>query len=391
MVSRYSAAVIGCGDIAHAHIAGYRLHPDVVMAAVVDPVEAASRQLQAEYHIPRAYATAADLFADFTPDLVSICVWHSLHAALTIEAARAGAKAVICEKPMATSLGAADEMIAACDQHGTKLVVSHQRRFTPGWESARALISNGEIGALRALQGSAADGMLNGGTHVVDGLLFLAGDPEPTWVIGALERSSDRFERATPIEDWALLFCELAGGAQMLVQSDIRGWGKTPGILLRAEGEGGMVEATEGWASVFNAGSNGWRRVTNVDHVDAIGGRANGRQVSELLRWLEGGPEHRCSARHARRATEVMMAAYESARRRRKIKLPLEERGYPLALMIEDGSLVPEDGAPYDIRSYLRRDGADEARYAALREEGLGHHQIMRQLAAERPGPASAD
>jgi UDP-N-acetyl-2-amino-2-deoxyglucuronate dehydrogenase len=383
MAPRYTAAIIGCGDIAHAHVDGYRLNPNVDLAAVVDPVEAATRQFQAEYGIPRAYASASELFQDFTPDLVSICVWHPLHPELTIAAARAGASAVICEKPMATSLGAADEMIAACAQHQTKLVVSHQRRFTPGWESAKALITAGEIGPPRTLQGRTADGLLNCGTHVVDGLLFVAGDPEPIWVIGALERSTDRFERATPIEDWAVLLCELAGGAQMLVQSDVHGWGKTPGILLRVEGERGMVEATEAWAAVFNATSNGWERVTDLERVDSIGGQANRRQVSELLHWLEGGPEHRCSARLARRTTEVMMAGYESARSRRMIKLPLEEPGYPLALMIEDGSLVAEEGAPYDIRAYLRRDDVDEPRYAALRARGLRHHQIMRQLATD--------
>jgi len=383
MAHSYSAAIVGCGDIAHAHVQGYRLNSNVDLVAVVDPVEAARRQFQAEYGIPRAYASAAELFEDLAPDIVSVCAWHPLHPELTIEAAQAGAKAVICEKPMATSLGAADEMIAACARHQTKLIVSHQRRFTPGWESAKTLISSGEVGPLKTLQGSIADGLLNCGTHVVDGLLFLAGDPEPQWVIGTLERSTDRFERATPIEDWAVLLCEVGGGAQMLVQSDVHGWGGTPGILLRAEGEFGMVQATEAWAAVFNAGSNGWDRVTDLERVDSIGGRANGRLVSELLQWLEGGPEHRCSARLARHTTEVIMAAYESARSRRMIKLPLEEPGYPLELMIEDGSLVAGKGDRYDIRAYLRREGTDEGRYAALRAEGLGHHQIMRQLATE--------
>ena len=232
MTPRYSAAIIGCGDIAHAHVEGYRLNSNVEVVAVVDPVEPAREQFQAEYGIPSAYASAAELFKDLTPDLVSICVWHPLHPELTIEAARAGAKAVICEKPMATSLGAADQMVAACAHYQTKLIVSHQRRFTPGWESAKALISAGEIGPVQTLRGSTADGLLNCGTHVVDGLFFLADDPEPAWVIGALERSTDRFERATPIEDWAILLCEVAGGAQMLVQSDVHGWGKTPGYFF---------------------------------------------------------------------------------------------------------------------------------------------------------------
>ena len=385
MVSRYRAAVIGCGDIAHAHVEGYRLNPDVQVDAVVDPVEAARAQFQTEYGIPHAYASSSELFDHFIPDLVSICVWHPLHPECTIEAARAGVKGVICEKPMATSLAAADAMVAACELHETKLIISHQRRFTPGWEDARARIASGEIGPVKTLQGNAGDGLLNGGTHIVDGLLFLAGDAEPAWVIGAFERHTNRFERATPIEDWAVVLCEVAGGAQMLVQSDIHGWGDADGVLLRAEGQDGMLEATEAWTAVFSANSKGWRRVTNLDHVDTIGGRANGRQVAELLRWLEGGPEHRCSARYARRATEVMMAAYESARRRRMITLPLEELDYPLALMIKDGSLGPAEGPRYDIRSYLRRDGADEERYAALRAQGIGHHEIMRRLAANRP------
>jgi UDP-N-acetyl-2-amino-2-deoxyglucuronate dehydrogenase len=384
MPSRYSAAVIGCGDIGHAHVAGYRLNPEVELVAVADPVKAARRQFQLEYQIPKAYGSATELFSELVPDIVSVCVWHPLHAQLTVLAANARVKAVICEKPMATSLGDADEMIAACEEAGTKLVVSHQRRFTPGWEAARSLIAAGELGALRAMRGSAADGLLNGGTHVIDGLRFLAGDPEPLWVIGALERRTNRYERDTPIEDWAVLFCELAGGIQMLVESDIHGWGGQGGILLHVEGENGVVEATERWAAVLGAGSKGWQSVVDLEHVDAVGGQANRRLVAELLGWLEGGPEHRCSARVARPATEVMMAAYESARRHCKITLPLEETGFPLELMVADGSLVPEGTVPYDIRSYLRRELIDEERYAELRAKGVSHRQIMQTLGGTR-------
>ena len=41
---------------------------------------------------------------------------------MTLAAARAGAKAVICEKPMAVSLGDVDAMLDACQQSGTKLL-----------------------------------------------------------------------------------------------------------------------------------------------------------------------------------------------------------------------------------------------------------------------------
>jgi predicted dehydrogenase len=90
--------------------------------------------------VPEAYPSVEQMLAAGTPDLVSVCVWHRLHAPITIAAAEAGARAVICEKPMATSMAEVDAMIAACDRAGTRLLVSHQRRFTPGWERACELV-----------------------------------------------------------------------------------------------------------------------------------------------------------------------------------------------------------------------------------------------------------
>ena len=37
-------------------------------------------------------------------------------------------------------------MVDACEASGTKLVISHQRRFTKGWERAREMVQEGVIG-----------------------------------------------------------------------------------------------------------------------------------------------------------------------------------------------------------------------------------------------------
>jgi predicted dehydrogenase len=386
MTARYRAAIVGCGDIGHAHAQGYVANPEVELRAVVDPVEAARSQFQAEYGVPEAYASMEEMLAAGRPDMVSVCAWHQLHAPLTTAAAEAGVPAVICEKPMATSMAEVEAMTEACDRAGTKLVVSHQRRFTPGWEQARELVAAGTIGDVSTGHGRGVQGLLNVGTHIIDGLLFIVGEPDPRWVMGAVERETERFERDTPIEDRCMVLAELAGGAQLFVESDLpteRRMVGPPGhgIILRITGSGGMIEASEYLCRVFTADSAGWRVEFAGDDVDTIGGRANARQVRELIRWLEGGPEHRCSARRARRTTEIMMAAYESARRHRVVQLPLEETSYPLAAMIDEGLLVPSAAGAYDIRAYLRREGIDEARYAELRASGLGHHDIMARLA----------
>ena len=386
MTARYRAAIIGCGDIGHAHAQGYVANPDVELRAVVDPVEAARAQFQAEYGVPEAYPSMEEMVATGRPDMLSVCVWHRLHAPMTIAAAQAGVPAVICEKPMATSMAEVDAMVEACDSAGTRLVVSHQRRFTPGWEKARELVAAGAIGDVHTAQGRGIQGLLNVGTHIIDGLLFILGEPDARWVMGAVERETERFERDTPIEDRCMVLAELAGGAQIVVESDLptehRMVGPPgQGITLRITGSGGMLETSEYFCRTFTAGSHGWRRDFASDDVDTIGGRANARQVRELIRWLGGGPEHRCSARRASRTTEIMMAAYESARRHRVVRLPLEERSYPLGAMIDEGLLVPSTAGAYDIRAYLRREGIDEQRYAELRASGLGHHDIMARIA----------
>src|SRR5262245_7868197 len=68
VTTRYRAAIIGCGDIGHAHAQGYLANPEVELLAVVDPVEPARRQFQAEYGAPEAYGSVAEMFAACRPD-----------------------------------------------------------------------------------------------------------------------------------------------------------------------------------------------------------------------------------------------------------------------------------------------------------------------------------
>jgi len=61
-------------------------------------------------------------------DAVYICLPNSLHLEFTLRAARAG-KHVIVEKPIATSVEDAEQMIAACKAAGVKLAVGYRLRF----------------------------------------------------------------------------------------------------------------------------------------------------------------------------------------------------------------------------------------------------------------------
>ena len=381
-MARYTAAIVGCGSIGNAHMEGYNLIDDIEVIAVCDPSLPARKTYMDEYGIEGEFESVAEMMAQAKPDIVSVCTWHLLHPAPTIAAAQGGAKAVICEKPMAIGMGAADSMVDGCTENGTKLVISHQRRFTPGWEKARALVEEGAIGEPLFVTNKVAEGLTNWGTHSIDGSRFVLGDPVAEWVMGAVERRTDRFERDTLVEDACMGLVHFAGGLQLFIQSDLMREGATAGSF-DIRGSEGFLCVSETKVTLMNAATNGWQDIDLglAEGDKAIGGNTNAAQVKELIAWIEGDVEkHRNAGTTARETVEIMMALYESARQNHVIHMPLAEKGYPLELMVAEGRLPVEVEGRYDIRGFLKRDSIDEQKYKELWSQGMGHHQIMRQL-----------
>jgi len=379
MSKQYKAAIVGCGSIGQAHMQGYERLDNIDVVAVLDPLEAARQMYMDEYGIPNGYATVAEMLEKAEPDIVSVCVWHLLHDTVTAEvAAGPSVKGIICEKPMAIGMGRADAMIDACEANGVKLAISHQRRWTPGWEKARELVEDGAIGIPLRADLRVKEGLANWGTHSIDGARFVLGDPVAEWVMGAVERRTNKFERDTAIEDACLGLIHFGGSLQFFIQSDLWDRNCDAGKFF-IRGTEGMIHITETKLQLFNAETGGWKDINlGLKEGDqAIGGNTNAAQTAELIEWIEGGPESRGSGRKARETVEIMMAMYESARHNKVINLPMDEKEYPLELMIDEGKLPLEDEERYDIRGFLDRSNIDEDRYQQLRQDGIPHHQAM--------------
>jgi hypothetical protein len=166
---------------------------------------------------------------------------------------------------------------------------------------------------------------------------------------------------------------------QFFIQSDLWDRNSDAGKFF-IRGTEGMLHVRETVLKLFNADTGGWKDIDlGLKEGDqAIGGNMNAAQTLELIEWIEGGSESRGSGRKARDTVEVMMAMYESARHNKVVHLPMQEKEYPLDLMIEEGKLPLEREGRYDIRGFLDRSSIDETRYQQLRDDGLPHHQAMR-------------
>lgn len=137
--------VIGLGVMGRDHLRNALALPDLIdVVGAADPVAAA--RAAAEAQGVRAVSTADDLFA-LRPEAVIIATPHPFHEATVVAAAERGIH-VLCEKPIAATVSAADHMLAACRQHNVTLAMDFQQRVSPIYQTLRRLLTTGQIGEI---------------------------------------------------------------------------------------------------------------------------------------------------------------------------------------------------------------------------------------------------
>jgi predicted dehydrogenase len=119
------AAVVGAGVFGRLHMAKYEGLPGVELVAIADPNEVSRSAAELKFGVT-AYADWRALKGKV--DLVSICSPASTHAEIVRGFLEAGAH-VLVEKPIATNLREAEELIALAAAKGRVLTVGHQERF----------------------------------------------------------------------------------------------------------------------------------------------------------------------------------------------------------------------------------------------------------------------
>jgi len=142
----FSVGMVGCGQISSAHFSGFEKASNAKLAMVMDVDEVAARAAGEKQGVP--YTTSLDeILSRDDIDIISIATPHYQHAPITIRAAEAG-KHVMVEKPFCTTMEDADEMISACDDNGVKLTVCFPSRYSGIAQKARELLRQGVIGRI---------------------------------------------------------------------------------------------------------------------------------------------------------------------------------------------------------------------------------------------------
>jgi UDP-N-acetylglucosamine 3-dehydrogenase len=321
------------GGMPRSHAAAYYRHPATEITAVCDIRPQALEDFRTRWvdvwPDVRLYTDYQEMLRKEQPDLVSVVTPDHLHADITVAAAEGGAKAILCEKPIATTLADADRMIEAAKANGVLLSIEHTRRWSPIFQKARELARQGDLGQLRSVVSnmySPRSMLFRNGTHMIDMIVFFA-DSEPTWVFAELEEGFDYFTEYKsdgghdPNSD-------PAASAYIRFANGVRGYYNSvkvpmPGSQFDLSFDNGRLEVSD----------RGLTLVRGVSHYEwshsniATGEYMFTQQlasVAELIDCLESGKPLVSPAREARKTLEIMLAMLKSHHQGNvRIDLPL--------------------------------------------------------------------
>lgn len=345
---RVRMALVGCGKIAALHALALDTLPQVEFVACCDRDPVRAQAMADTYQVPHVFDDVSRLFGSGLVDAALVCTPHPAHEPVVVAAANAGIH-VMCEKPIATTLGEADRMIEATSRAGVKFGVIFQRRFWPAAQRVRAAIDAGKIGRItlgectvRLWRGPeyfardpwrgkwATEGggiLMNQAVHSIDHFQWFMG--RATEVMGRI--ATLRHGAYIDVEDTAAATIVFENGALGVIQASstfqpafgfrvaIHGdTGATVGVWERHEGELGVndiwsISGEESMPAAWLAEDDG---VTGFPQFHLL-------QIEDFLQAILDDRAPAVTGVEARKSLEIILAIYESSRTGLPIPLPM--------------------------------------------------------------------
>ncbi|KXA91535.1 hypothetical protein AKJ63_00985 [candidate division MSBL1 archaeon SCGC-AAA259D18] len=140
-----NVGVIGVGLQGQIHAKSYSLLKEANLEAIADINEKKARKIAEKLDVPKMYKNYENMLEDPEIEAVSVATPDFLHRDPVIDSIEAE-KHVLCEKPMATKIEDAEDMIKAWEKSDVKFMVCFENRWNPPFRDAKRKIENGDIG-----------------------------------------------------------------------------------------------------------------------------------------------------------------------------------------------------------------------------------------------------
>lgn len=144
---RLKIALVGCGQIADAHLQESRKIDFVQPVAVCDRHLDLARQAGARFEVPGVFTDLETMLEAAKPDVLHITTPPQTHCRIALQALAAGVH-VYVEKPFSVDGDEAARMLAAASNAGRLICVGHDQLYDPVWEEARQRFRSGGMGQI---------------------------------------------------------------------------------------------------------------------------------------------------------------------------------------------------------------------------------------------------
>lgn len=146
-------AIIGTGFMGRVHLEALRRLEYVEPVAIVGRNQDAARRLGAGFGISKLATDYREILRDPAIDAVHICTPNAQHFPMAKDALLAG-KHVLCEKPLAISVGEGEELVALAQQRKLRNCVCHNLRDYPMVQQMLQMRIDGDLGEILVVQGT---------------------------------------------------------------------------------------------------------------------------------------------------------------------------------------------------------------------------------------------
>ncbi len=288
--------VTGLGNMGRSHALAYQRNPGF---EIVGLVNRSTIELPAELSHYRILSDFADALREVKPGLCSINTYSDSHADYAVAAMEAGCD-VFVEKPLATTVGDAERVVAAAKANDRKLVIGYILRHHPSWmrliAEARALggpyvfrmnlnqQSSGATWATHKQLMQTTSPIVDCGVHYVDVMCQIT-DAKPVQVRGMGLRLTGEIDPAM----------YNYGHLQVLFADGSVGWYEAAWGPMMSETAFFVKDVMSPKGSVSIVMDEGAKsddidtHTRDIDHPPASRGNRRGRQVRQTGRIAEDG------------------------------------------------------------------------------------------------------
>jgi UDP-N-acetyl-2-amino-2-deoxyglucuronate dehydrogenase len=337
-------ALVGCGRISQVHVDAIVQTEGIQLVAVCDVDKTKTLSYKEKYKVS-AYGQIDPILRDEKIDLVVIATPNGTHYPLAKACFQAG-KSILLEKPITIHTKDAIDLIQEADRRKARFFAVKQVRYNPSIQLLKQYCDAGRLGRLfsaslvvrwtrpqayydqsdwrgtKALDGGS---LLNQGVHYVDIMQWILGDAAS--VFGYKETCCHDIE----IEDIALGLVRFQNGASGTIEFNVNSYPNNLECSLTVLGEKGSVKLAgaamneiefwhvqdcpkpsipSGFSPYVYAG--GLYQGSCPNHIYVY---------RDIVRALKDGDEWYVDGREALKSLQIVNALYESAEKRKEIRL----------------------------------------------------------------------